>query len=197
MIESDRNDLAERWARAVREGGHDGAAELLERWLVAEDAGIGLSEHAHVLDAETLLHRAGAAFARLGSGARVAGMDLAALRAAVAPLAELVGADERGRAGVAALQGLAVGAWHAPGESGEAAGAAPSAAGAPDPFRGLDPRLGKMIRHDIKTPLQAASLNLELLAMEHEDDPNVTGAIATIMQSLDSAVEMLQRFDDV
>lgn len=61
----------------------------------------------------------------------------------------------------------------------------------------LSPELGKILRHDIKTPLQAASLNLELLALEQEGQAELLDAIQTIQQSLDSAVGMLQRFDGV
>jgi len=64
-----------------------------------------------------------------------------------------------------------------------------------DPLAGVDPALAKLIRHDIKTPLQAASLNLELLAMEQAGNVPVVEAIATIQASLDDAVAMLHRFD--
>lgn len=161
------------------------------------------------------------AFVRLGGVACDAGLTLDAVRDIMLALGEVVPGEPgesaapseppAGRApGVpvgrfALLHGLAAGGWHAgcgpahprtgtggsipvPGTVDEAA---PIAA-----FPALDPELAKLIRHDIKTPLQAASLNLELLAMEQEGNPSVTGAIETIMQSLDSAVAMLQRFDD-
>ena len=64
-----------------------------------------------------------------------------------------------------------------------------------DPTASLPPDLARILRHDIKTPLQAASLNLELLALEHEDDAGVIASIATIQESLDTAVQMLKRFE--
>ena len=74
--------------------------------------------------------------------------------------------------------------------NGNAAGGASA-----DPLDSLDPELARILRHDIKTPLQAASLNLELLALEQDGNADVTEAIASIQASLDTAVAMLQRFE--
>jgi len=66
---------------------------------------------------------------------------------------------------------------------------------AKDPLHGMDPTLARILRHDIKTPLQAASLNLELLALEQEGNEEVVEAIVRIQQSLDDAVAMLHHFE--
>lgn len=55
--------------------------------------------------------------------------------------------------------------------------------------------IGRVVRHDVKTPLQAASLNLELLALESAEKGIDTEQLELIQRSLDSAVEMLGRFD--
>ena len=145
-------------------------------------------------------------FARLGGASRAAGVDLRALHALLRALdAAVPAAGRQAGTGMDALHGVAVGGWHSRSGDGPArradgpdgTGAAGGRGAGGDRLAGMDPTLRKLIRHDIKTPLQAASLNLELLAMEQEDNADVTAAIATIMQSLDSAVEMLQRFDDV
>jgi len=84
-----------------------------------------------------------------------------------------------------------------PAESGDRIGRDGNAAGgaSTDPLGSLDPDLARILRHDIKTPLQAASLNLELLALEQDGNADVTEAIASIQASLDTAVAMLQRFE--
>ena len=51
---------------------------------------------------------------------------------------------------------------------------------------------GRTLRHDIKTPLQAASLNLELLALESDEKGLDTEALDVIQRSLDQAVELLR-----
>lgn len=56
-------------------------------------------------------------------------------------------------------------------------------------------QLVRRLRHDIKTPLQAASLNLELLALDHADDAGDLEAIETIQASIDQAVDMLRPLD--
>ena len=56
-------------------------------------------------------------------------------------------------------------------------------------------QLVRRLRHDIKTPLQAASLNLELLALERADDAGDLEAIETIQASIDQAVDMLRPLD--
>ena len=188
MVDTDRNELAHRWPRTVRAGGRPEAAGVLETWLAADAERLAPLVAPRPASPEALLRDAGEAFARLGGAMRAAGLDLDALDAAIRALDDGP-AGVGDRAGLATLHGLAAGGWHADVET---VGSAPPS----DPFA-IDPALGKLIRHDIKTPLQAASLNLELLAMEQEGNPDVTGAIATIMQSLDAAVEMLQRFDNV
>ena len=57
-------------------------------------------------------------------------------------------------------------------------------------------RLVQRLRHDIKTPLQAASLNLELLALERAESEDDVEAIATIQASIDQAVDMLRPLDE-
>ena len=69
---------------------------------------------------------------------------------------------------------------------------------AADPRQQRDPRTDRLVqrlRHDIKTPLQAASLNLELLALERAGDADDLEAIETIQASIDQAVEMLRPLD--
>lgn len=56
---------------------------------------------------------------------------------------------------------------------------------------------GRAFRHDIKTPLQAASLNLELLTLECAEKGLDTEALDVIQESLDRAVEMLRGFEPV
>ena len=196
MLDTEPNAILREWPAAARAGGRAEAADVLERWLADEGAGLGALGSGS-LQARALLERAGVAFARLGAGVRAAGLGLDDLAALVDALHGVVPApDTESRTGLAALHGLAVGGWHAEADHDDAHGASPATPGG-DPFASLDPAVGKLIRHDIKTPLQAASLNLELLAMEQEGNPEVTGQIETIMQSLDSAVAMLRRFDDV
>lgn len=55
--------------------------------------------------------------------------------------------------------------------------------------------LARMLRHDIKTPLQAASLNLELLALESAEKGLNGDELDVIQRSIDQAVAMLRRFD--
>ena len=205
MIDAERDGIVDRWVDAVRAGGRGAVAGVLERWVAAEGDDAAALDGRGVAHADALLARSGRAFARLGGAARAAGLDPDDLAGAFDALRDVVdaGGDDGTRTGLAALQGVAVGGWHARAastsapEAAAAPDAAPDVAPAASPLAGLDPALGKLIRHDIKTPLQAASLNLELLAMEQEDNPAVTGAITTIMESLDSAVAMLQRFDEV
>jgi len=54
---------------------------------------------------------------------------------------------------------------------------------------------GRAFRHDIKTPLQAASLNLELLALEGAGSGLDLDALEVIQRSLDQAVEIVDLQD--
>ena len=208
--------LAARWIGAVRTEAEAQTTAVLERWLENDAQSLAALESDGV---GALPADAGPAFARLGGSACDAGLELDAVRRIMAVLDDVLGLPGEPAAGRApgadpvmpVLHGIVAGAWHvgcggvratdranagtgsdAGVQSGASAGAAADAR--PD---GMDPVLAKLIRHDIKTPLQAASLNLELLAMEQEGNPAVTGAIETIIESLDSAVAMLQRFDKV
>ena len=192
MGDAGSEEVVRRWGEAVRSHARSGAVDVFEGWLAVEGAGV-VAPVGGGARPSALAERAGRSFVRLGAAARAAGLSLQDLAALLDALRDVVEGIDAGSA-LATVHGLAAGGWHAD------ASPAPvplPAAPSGDPFARLDPALGKLIRHDIKTPLQAASLNLELLAMEQGDNPEVTGAIATIMQSLDSAVAMLQRFDDV
>jgi len=59
--------------------------------------------------------------------------------------------------------------------------------------RGWFDEAGRKLRHDVKTPLQATSLNLELLTLESGERGLDTAALDTIQHSLDQVVEMLAR----
>ncbi len=213
-------ELATRWTESVRADAGANVAAVLERWLGIDGDCLLELERGAGDGARGPELSPGAAFARLGGMACDAGLDLDAVRRLMAALESLlpgagetvrVAGQERSGATPAmpVLHGIVTGAWHAgchgtnPATDTRADADASRAATDPEGGKvsggssvpGLDPSLAKLIRHDIKTPLQAASLNLELLAMEQEGNPAVTGAIETIMESLDSAVAMLQRFD--
>ena len=59
--------------------------------------------------------------------------------------------------------------------------------------RGWFDEAGRKLRHDVKTPLQATSLNLELLTLETAERGLDTEPLDTIQRSLDQVVDLLSR----
>ena len=63
--------------------------------------------------------------------------------------------------------------------------------------RGWFDAAASKLRHDVKTPLQATSLNLELLTLESAERGLDTEALDTIQRSLDQVVALLARAEPV
>ena len=63
--------------------------------------------------------------------------------------------------------------------------------------RGWFDESGRKLRHDVKTPLQASSLNLELLTLETAERGLDTEPLDTIQRSLDRVAELLARAEPV
>lgn len=177
------DDLLERWSAAVqsRHGRRlldlvdEGrrplySAERLADWIgPARAGGERADDHAHVVRER-----------------RSAGASLAELLQEYDRLEDVL-TDDPGRAGFAKrregvrrLRQRAATDWMA----------------ALDAERGSRDRLvgawSRLIRHDIKTPLQAALLNLEILQMEFEDRGESSEDVVVIRSSLEQAIEMLR-----
>ena len=192
--------LAKAWGeRLAGDGAAGGGAGEAEAALVQElaatllypaDAPVSTSQRALEL-ARSLGERTG------GSGCGTLHARLAHLRAALfADLLKGLGLHNQGRA--SAVEACFDRADRLIAPLAEAAFKGADDSVTADPRQRRDPRTDRLVqrlRHDIKTPLQAASLNLELLALERAGDVGDVEAIETIQASIDQAVDMLRPLD--